>query len=118
LQSFLFIYVNPKANFRASVIHGVFVEDNSTIMEDQYKNWDETFDSGKATELLPQLKEAEKTDGSNPELLWRISRCIFEIGTGQDTNEEKVFPRSEILLPANVLEGEIRRSTGLCEQDD
>jgi hypothetical protein len=60
-------------------------------MEDTLKQWDEIFDSGKATELLPQLQTAEKNDGSNPELLWRLSRCIFEIGTGQESNDEKVY---------------------------
>jgi hypothetical protein len=61
------------------------------MSETNYQQWDDTFDSGKALELLPTLRDAEKNDGSNPELLWRLARCIFEIGTGQDSNDAKVF---------------------------
>jgi len=71
------------------------------MAEDNYKQWDEIFDSGKATELLPVLREVEKTDSSNPELLWRIARCLFEIGIGKETNEEKKAGYEEALVVAS-----------------
>lgn len=62
-----------------------------SISDTQFQEWDDLFDAGKAPELLPLLREAEKTNSSNPELLWRISRCIFEMGTNQEDNDAKVL---------------------------
>lgn len=59
-------------------------------MEANYTAWDELFDAGKASELLPKLKEALASDEKNAEILWRTSRCIFEIGTNEETNDAKV----------------------------
>lgn len=59
-------------------------------MEANFTAWDELFDAGKAVELLPKLREALANDQKNPEILWRTSRCIFEIGTNEETAEAKV----------------------------
>jgi tetratricopeptide (TPR) repeat protein len=71
------------------------------MSEANYQAWDDLFDSGKATELLPLLRDAEKNDGSNPELLWRLARTIFEIGTGQESNDAKKENYEEALAVAS-----------------
>jgi len=56
-------------------------------MADTLETLDHLFDSGKSEEALKGLEEANQKDPGNVEILWRLSRAVFEIGT-QNTGKE------------------------------
>jgi len=72
------------------------------------ENLDTIFDSGKSQEALDGLEALNKQHPDNVEILWRLARAVFEIGTQaegkadfQKSSYERAFSLSEKAVSVN-----------------